>query len=102
MQQDQFIQEMVDKVNQTLGRSAIKRSDVKHVIVEAKRVRKQKGVFGLIGYASAIPKNYFSEQESEKLKNSRHWEPFMNGVLNLMVEEGVLSKMESKMMKSKI
>ncbi|TCS93097.1 hypothetical protein [Hazenella coriacea] len=99
MSKDSFYQDLVKKINQTLGRKAVSVEQIKSLMKEAKRVRKTQGTMGLLSFASQIPYRLFSPQEVEKLKQSPYWGEFSSKLIDLLVYEGVITPTEARMLK---
>lgn len=94
-----FYQELVNKINQTLGRKTVSTEKIKSLMKEAKRVRRTQGTIGLLSFASQIPYQLFTPQEVDRLKQSPYWAEFSYKLVDSLVYEGVITPTESRMLK---
>lgn len=96
---DHVYQDVARTINQTVGRKAVTVEQMKSLVKEAKVVRRTQGVMGLWAFASQIPYRFFTEKEIEKLKQSPRWYELSSKMIDLMVQEKVITPMEAKMLK---
>lgn len=95
---EDFYQSLADRINQTLSRKAITARKIDSLVRKAKRVRQQKGVFGLWNFAARLPSYFFTESEIERLKQSPEWSTFVRHFIQILIREGVITPWEAKMM----
>jgi hypothetical protein len=86
-------------VNRILGRRAVSVRRIHHVIEQAKQVRRSGGAFALLHYSTELVHRLFTPEEVEKLKQSPRYREFSHRLLDLMVEEQVITRREAMMLK---
>jgi hypothetical protein len=102
MNSDTVYKNLVDTINQTVGRKAVSLKKIKTLVAEGKRIRKQYGLTGLWSYASQLPYHFFTKEEIKKLKESPRWNELSYKTIDAMVEEGVINPMEARMIKRSV
>jgi len=93
-----FYQQIANWVNQSLGRKAIRAKQIEEAVQKAKRIRRQQGVWGLWNYASQLPYQYFTEAEMEHLRQLPEWPHYAQQFIHHLIQEGVVTPWEAKMM----
>jgi len=97
-----FYRELVQTLNQTVGRQAVTVDQLLALIAEAKKIRKMQGPFGLMSFASELPYRFLTHQEVERIQQSPRWYEFSNKMIDLMVQEGVVTPFEATMLKRNV
>ncbi|MBA4544044.1 MULTISPECIES: hypothetical protein [Thermoactinomyces] len=99
---DALYQDLVNTINQTVGRRAVSVRKMKQLIAEARRIRMQYGVMGLWSYAQQLPEHFFTREELEKLQNSPRLYELSDKMVDAMVVEQVITPTEARMIKRTI
>jgi hypothetical protein len=102
MNSDTVYKNLVDTINQTVGRKAVSVKKIKTLVAEGKRIRKQYGLTGLWSYTLQFPYHFFTKEEIEKLKKSPRWNELSYKTIDAMVAEGVINPMEARMIKRSV
>jgi hypothetical protein len=102
MNVDMFYKNVVDTINQTVGRKAVSVKKIKTLVAQGKKIRKQYGMRRLWSYASQLPYQFFTKGEIAKLKKSPRWNEFSQKTIAAMVEEGLINPMEASMVKRSV
>jgi hypothetical protein len=99
---DALYQDLVNTINQIVGRRAVSVKKMKLLIAEAKRIRRQHGVMGLWSYAQRLPEHFFTHEEIEKLQHSPKLYELSDKLVDAMVVEKVITPVEARMIKRSI
>jgi hypothetical protein len=99
MNLDTFYKNVVDTINQTVGRKAVSVNKIKTLVAEGKQIRKQYGLTRLWSYVLQLPNRFFTKGEIKKLMKSPRWNEFSHKTIAAMVEEGMIKPMEASMIK---
>lgn len=95
---EDFYYSLAKKINRTLNRRAISARKIASIVEQAKRVRARKGVMGLWQFASQLPTQFFTEHEIERLKATSEWELFTRQMIQLLIQERVITSFEAQML----
>lgn len=96
---DGAYQKLVDSINKMVGRQAVTSVKLKNLIKEAKTIRKTQGTSGLLRFASALPHQFFTQKEIDKIQKSPQWDVLSNKMIDLLVSENVVSPFEAVFMR---
>jgi hypothetical protein len=96
---EELYRQFVKAVNRTLGRQAVTVDEVKALVREGKRIRRENGVMGLWSYATRLPERFFSRQEFERLRRSPGWQEWTDRILKLLVAEELITPTEARFIK---
>jgi hypothetical protein len=88
-------QEIADSINQLVGRQAVTPKKIKNIVKEAKHIRKTQGTSGLLRYASALPYQFFTQQELDYIQTTPQYRDLSARLIDLLVAEGVISAFEA-------
>lgn len=86
-------------VNRVIGRKAITAKMFHQWVEDAKRIKQTKGTMGLMSHYKRLYKQILTEDEIEKLKNSARTTGLSFRLIDVLVEEGVLSTTQAKWLK---
>lgn len=86
-------------INKTVGRQAVTVKKLQGMARKAKLVRKNQGQLALIAYGKQILQQIFSANEIESLKRSNQYKPIILKLVQLLVEEKVVSTLEAALIK---
>lgn len=86
-------------VNRVIRRKAVTAKMFHQWVEEAKRIKQTKGTMGLISHYKRLYKQVLTEQEVEKLKNSPRKKELSYKLIDVLIEEGVLSFAQAKWLK---
>lgn len=92
-------EEAARHINRVLGRKAVSVRRIHQVIEQAKQVRRSGGAFALLHYSTELVHRLFTPGEVEKLKQSPRYRELSHRLLDLMVEERVVTRREAMMLK---
>lgn len=92
-------EEAAQHINRILGRKAVSVRRIHRVIEQAKQVRRSGGVFALLHFSTELVHRLFTPEEVEKLKQSPRYRELSYQLIDLMVEEQVITRREAMMLK---
>ena len=92
-------EEAAQYINRVLGRRAVSVRRIHRVIEQAKQVRRSGGAFALLHYSTELVHRLFAPDEVEKLKGSSRYGELARRLIDLMVEERVITRREAMMLK---
>jgi hypothetical protein len=96
---DRQYREIVDGINQVVGRKAVTVDQLKRLVAEGRYIRQTQGMMALWHFAQGIPQRFLTEEETELLRQSPRYHELSQKTLNLLVKEGLLSSMEARMLR---
>lgn len=91
--------EAANYVNSVIRRKAVTAHMFHQWVERAKRIKRTTGTMGLINHYKRLYKQVLSEREVEKLKNSPRKNEFSYRLIDVLIEEGVLSPTQAKWLK---
>lgn len=94
-----LFKEVVQAVNQTLGRKAVTVERINQLVKETKRIRQARGTMALLQYLTHMKEQLFTPAELERLKKSPKQREFSFRMLDLLVHEHVITPREAQMLK---
>lgn len=86
-------------VNSVVRRQVVTAKMFHEWVEEAKRVRQRAGMMGLISHYKKLYKQMLTDQEVEKLKRSPRKTELSYRLIDVLVEEGVLTANQAKWLK---
>lgn len=91
-------QQLADWINRSLSRNVIGAKQIDRLIQKAKRIRQQQGVWGLWNFASQLPNQFLTETEIEYLRQLPEYTMFAHRLIHQLIQEGVITPWEAKML----
>lgn len=92
-------EEAVQHINRILGRRAVSVKRIHRLIEQAKQVRRSGGVLALVHYSTELVHRLFTPGEVERLKQSPRYRELSHRLIDLLIEEGVITRQEAMMLK---
>lgn len=86
-------------VNKVVRRKAVSPRMFHQWVEEAKRIKMTTGTMGLIHHYKRLYKQVLTEREAEKLKHSARKTELSYRMIDVLIEEGVLSPTQAKWLK---
>lgn len=86
-------------VNKIIRRKAVTPKMFHQWVEDAKRIKRTTGTMGLLSHYKRLYKQILTEHEIEKLKNSARKTELSYRLVDVLVEEGVLSATQAKWLK---
>src|SRR5690606_10899972 len=91
--------EAAQHINRILRRKAVSVRRIHRLIEQAKQVRRSGGVLALLHFSTALAHRLFTPEEVERLKQSPRYRELSHRLIDLMVEEQVITRREAMMLK---
>lgn len=92
-------EELAQHINRMLGRKAVSARRIHGVVEQAKQVRRAGGVMALLHFSTELLHRLFTPEEVEKLKRSPRYREMSYKIIDLLVEEEVITRREAMMLK---
>lgn len=102
MSREREYQEIADSINSLVGRQAVTSKKIKNTIKEAKYIRRTQGTSGLLRFASALPYQFFTQQELDYIQTTPQYRELSNRLIDLLVAEGVISSFEAMFLRRQV
>lgn len=83
-------------VNKVIRRKAITAKMIQRWVEDAKRIKQTKGTVGLVSHYKRLYKQVLTEQEIERLKHSARKTELSFRLIDVLVEEKVLTAVQAK------
>lgn len=99
---EEVYRSLAKNINRTLGRKAISARKIDALVEEAKWVRTRRGKMGLWQFTSQLPSRYFTPNEIDQLKASPVWGEFSHQLIQILLNERVITPMEAQMVRQYI
>ncbi len=96
---ERYYREIVDGINQAVGRKAVTVDQLKRLVAEGRYVRQTQGMMALWQFAQGIPHRFLTEEETELLRQSPRYHELSHMTLKLLVKEGLITSMEARMLR---
>lgn len=91
--------EAANYVNSVIRRNAVTAHMFHQWVERAKRIKRTKGTMGLINHYKQLYKQVLSDREVELIKNSPRKKELSYRLIDVLIDEGVLSPTQAKWLK---
>lgn len=91
--------ETANYINSVIRRKAVTAHMFHQWVEQAKLIKQTSGTMGLVHHYKRLYKQVLSEREVEKLKNSARKNEFSYRLIDVLIEEGVLSPTQARWLK---
>jgi hypothetical protein len=98
-QKNAIYAEAARQINQILGRKAVSVRRIHRLIEQAKQIRRSGGVLALLHFSTEMVHRLFTPEEVEMLKQSPRYREMSFQLIDLMVEEQVITRREAMILK---
>ncbi|MCS1351376.1 hypothetical protein [Mechercharimyces sp. CAU 1602] len=99
---DQLYKELVQIINQTVGRQAVTEQTLRQLMEEAREVKNTRGTMGLLQFSKSVSERLFTPAEREKLENSPYRKEYGSRIIDLMVAERIVTPIQGMWMKQSL
>ncbi|MFC7442402.1 hypothetical protein [Laceyella putida] len=97
MNKSAFYRELVQEINQTVGREAVTADQLRSLVYQAKMIRQSQGLMGLLSFANQLPSRFLTPQEVQMIQRSPRYRELSNKTIQMLVLEGVIKPFEANM-----
>jgi hypothetical protein len=94
-----FYRELVQEINQTVGREAVTTEQLKELVRQAKMIRRTQGLMGLLAFANQLPYRFLTPHEVQMIQRSPRYRELSRRTLQMLVMEGVITPFEANMVR---